>query len=308
MRRLLAQGRDVNFKAEALLDNKENSCNLVFEDNKENAQRSAPQKRVTHGNSLPQSAPAAFTGVMLSRTPNFGTPPLAGPLDKVPVVHSKDTEDPGVVTSHTKLGLEAVAPVPLIEFDFARRVPEQIDLAKTDLVEPLIGQAKYCVGDKVEYYSGTHGQWMGTKVTGLSFDCRGILVSYDLDVKRKALPGKIRWPVLSPSAAAVPVPTKLAASISRTPDWNDLPPEDISEDAARALKPFKAGDSVEYWSSTHSQWMIGRVECVNDDHITYNLDIKSGANRRKMRSCAEDFSGLQSRCVHVIALTSGASP
>jgi len=276
VRRLLAQGRDVTLKTETLLDNKENTCNLVFEDNKENQRKTAPkQKEAPPALSLPQSALAAVPLACgtLSGTPDFGAFPRADPLDTILVLHKKDSEDSDEVTS-----------------------------------EPLIGQAEYSVGDKVEYQSGTHEQWMATKVTRLNFDCRGILASYDLDVKRKALPGKIRWPVLCPSASTVPVPTKLAASVSLAPDWNDLPPDDISQDAARALKPFKVGDTVEYWSSSHSQWMNGRVEGASDDHLTYNLDIKRGANRRKMRSCAEDFSRLQKMHVHVIALTSGASP
>merc|ERR1712178_519696 len=117
-----------------------------------------------------------------------------------------------------------------------------------------------------------------------------------------AQPSKLRWPVTSPLASAVPWPqlSKLDATALAAPDWNDLPPEDLSKEGALALEPFQPGDVVEYWSATHAQWMLGKVVDIRADGITYDLDVKRGAQRRKMRRCAEDFSGLKQMDVHVI--------
>jgi len=354
MRRLLAQGRDVVFKAETLLDNKENTCNnVVFEDDKENERKVAPKQKealaiqpaVAPTLSPPQSALASVPLVCgtLHRTVNFGTLPQVDLQDtsadpqntssehfrsrsasvsrlsyQEPIRSRSSSEEvtpdkeqelntaTPALSPHCACSCRVLVQKPSMAND--RAVQAESSGAPVIPAQAIIGQAEYSVGDKVEYRSGTHDQWMAAKVTRLSFDYRGILTSYDLDVKRKALPAKIRWPVLIPSASTVPVPTKLSRSIPLTPDWNDLPPDDISKDAARALKPFKMGDTAEYWSSSYSQWMIGKVEYVHSDQITYDLDVKRGAHRRKMRSCAEDFSGLQKMHVHVIALTSGASP
>lgn len=47
-------------------------------------------------------------------------------------------------------------------------------------------------GEKVKYWSSTRSAWVDAVVTGRQCDISGAVVSYNLDVRSRALPGKIR--------------------------------------------------------------------------------------------------------------------
>jgi len=100
-----------------------------------------------------------------------------------------------------------------------------------------------------------------------------------------------------PPSAAIP---KLIASVSGsgTPGGpgavaslkQEPPSEALTKEASLIMRKFDIGERVEYWSGTYSQWMQARVERVRTDGITYDLDVKRGAQRRKMRSLRRNDS------------------
>lgn len=89
-----------------------------------------------------------------------------------------------------------------------------------------------------------------------------------------------------PSTVAAGVAGTLAAAGSTATPGGERhpPPEDMTAEASRALRRFEVGEKVEYWSGTYSQWMQAKVERIRSDQVTYDLDVKRGAQRRKMRS------------------------
>jgi len=261
--------------------------------------------------------------------------------------------------------------------------------------EAKAGQAEHAIGALVSYWSGTHQQWMDAKVTRQSFDARGLLVAYDLDVKRGAQANKIRkrsppsdllalteqqanqaplpasmvqrvptpvsntatglgepaqpigvhqvaqpigdsgspLPAVGPSTVALAAtPDPIAATqavaaaaiaskiagLAHTPGGAGITPEpphrapsvaptpaslvgpqavaaeqqpsraDLQAPPSEApdvssLCSFNVGDKVEYWSGTYYQWMTAKVERVRTDTSLYDLDVKRGAQRKKMR-------------------------
>lgn len=197
------------------------------------------------------------------------------------------------------------------------------------LVPPAIpSEAPHSVGEQVEYWSATHKQWMPTKVSKVNYDSRGVVTTYDLEVKRGAAAEKIRrkegddarqisdqlsskmvqnvpTPVSNtaaesgndrlPATAATPklsaVPPKmgegsaLAARNNSVIASSDPPPDlDMSREQIQGLRVFDPGEQVQYWSDTYTQWMNATVEKVRSDMVTYDLDVKRGAQRKKMRS------------------------
>lgn len=178
------------------------------------------------------------------------------------------------------------------------------------------------IGVHVLYWSDTHKQWMDATVTRQNFDPRGSLLTYDLDVKRGAQAGKIRrlppagepWPqppnaqapskTLAPtpmghSIAAAPAGAARAIEIAAAGGGGENPqqppvagtvvppgppPQAINKEDQRLLPRFEEGERVAYWSDTYLQWMQARVERIRDDGVTYDLDVKRGAQRRKMKA------------------------
>merc|ERR1719265_1606574 len=45
---------------------------------------------------------------------------------------------------------------------------------------------------------------------------------------------------------------------------------------------YRVGQHVEYWSGTHYKWVQATVKAVHDGE-TYDLDVKRGALRKKIR-------------------------
>jgi len=91
--------------------------------------------------------------------------------------------------SSVPLGPE-VAPLPL-------RAPDAVSGAGSfeHTVSPsalLATQTEFTVGEKVTYWSDTHGQWMDAVVLRQNLGPDGITTTYDLDVKRGAQAAKIR--------------------------------------------------------------------------------------------------------------------
>lgn len=154
----------------------------------------------------------------------------------------------------------------------------------------------FAVGDRVTYWSATHKQWMGAIVTKQNFDPSGQITTYDLDVKRGAQASKLRrlQPV-RPSSAVTPAGTPAVPGSATPPGSVFLPQGAVQATTMNprakkeahvdgdALTPFEVGEKVEYWSDTYQQYMPAFVQRVRDDGVTYDLDVKRGAQRRKMR-------------------------
>jgi len=64
------------------------------------------------------------------------------------------------------------------------------------MLELTIGEAGaldlFFVGERVSYLSASHNQWLAARVVRLNFDVPGRLRSYDLDVRKRAEPTRIR--------------------------------------------------------------------------------------------------------------------
>lgn len=73
-----------------------------------------------------------------------------------------------------------------------------------------------------------------------------------------------------------------AANVERQPPSS--PEVNTNDGSVVALRRFEIGEKVEYWSSTYSQWMQAKVEKLRNCGVTYDLDVKRGAQRTKMRS------------------------
>jgi len=134
--------------------------------------------------------------------------------------------------------------------------------------------ASFQVNERVSYWSDTHKQWMEAVVKVVNRDANDAITGYDLDVKRGAQASKIRRQI-QPSQGAV----GQGAGFAVAPAGANQPP------AANAdmQPPFMVNDRVEYWSDTYQQWMQAVVNRVRDGGTTYDLDVKRGAHRRKMR-------------------------
>mmetsp|Transcript_17338 Transcript_17338/g.40412 ORF Transcript_17338/g.40412 Transcript_17338/m.40412 type:complete len:956 (+) Transcript_17338:96-2963(+) len=173
-------------------------------------------------------------------------------------------------------------------------------------------EAVFEVSDKVTYWSDTHRQRMLATVVKKNFNDNGVVVSYDLDVKRNAQASKMRHAPHDPQELGVPaakpedngvgrreVPTPMGCTsvgLAQGPASRiagvDAAQEEVASDDAAAMgdrlpettpERFEVGDKVEYWSDTYKQWMQAQVQRVRDDGFTYDLDVKKGAQFRKMR-------------------------
>mmetsp|Transcript_164840 Transcript_164840/g.316499 ORF Transcript_164840/g.316499 Transcript_164840/m.316499 type:complete len:925 (+) Transcript_164840:91-2865(+) len=165
--------------------------------------------------------------------------------------------------------------------------------------------AKFDIGERVAYWSGTHNQWMEARVTRQYFDASGHLMSYDLDVKRGAQAAKIRRLSQTgelPSDVDARPADETQHKSERSGDGQDrlgskasadhpvanseggLPAQAPNEKHVESISRFQVGEHIEYWSDTYQQWMPAVVESVRKDGTTYDLDVKRGARDRKMRS------------------------
>mmetsp|Transcript_112952 Transcript_112952/g.364655 ORF Transcript_112952/g.364655 Transcript_112952/m.364655 type:complete len:737 (-) Transcript_112952:280-2490(-) len=180
---------------------------------------------------------------------------------------------------------------------------------------PLV--LELAVGERVAYYSETHGAWMEATIERLNV-VDGTLVSCDLNIKRGAQASKIArlpeaseapaaWrptaptaahcaeaavtPSSSPNAAGLPAPHGHPAepeqgAVALAPESNRAasaaPPR--GPRAPEPVPSFAVGERVAYWSDTHQMWMGATVEKVNAGGASYDLDVKRGAQAWKMRS------------------------
>jgi len=100
-------------------------------------------------------------------------------------------------------------------------------------------------GDKVEYWSKTHGHYVEAEVLSVHFNEAGEITKVDLTCKTRADLSKIR---------------------------KKAPPAPL----------FNVGDSVQYWSDTHGRSMDAKVVKVHEDGL-YDLDVKKGAQASKIK-------------------------
>jgi hypothetical protein len=152
-------------------------------------------------------------------------------------------------------------------------------------------EAIFAVGERVSYWSDTHKQWMEAVVTKQNLHPHGAVMSYDLDVKRGARPDKMRRMThineaasASGNSASGPVTVHVTSGTDIVQPHPPHVAKDSQVPSAMTPARFEIGDRVEYWSETYSQWMQAIVQKVRDDGITYDLDVKRGAQRKKMRA------------------------
>mmetsp|Transcript_73049 Transcript_73049/g.191507 ORF Transcript_73049/g.191507 Transcript_73049/m.191507 type:complete len:800 (-) Transcript_73049:100-2499(-) len=131
-------------------------------------------------------------------------------------------------------------------------------------------------GDKVMYWSDTYLQWMHAVVITAA---EGGLV-YDLDVKRGANGRKMKLDTTS--GAGVPnVANQVVVATQAAAVQLEAPPQPTGSDAEPPL--FQNGDKVMYWSDTYNQWMHAVVVQAHEGGQLYDLDVKRGANARKIK-------------------------
>lgn len=143
-------------------------------------------------------------------------------------------------------------------------------------------QPMFQEGDQVEYWSETYSMFMDAVVTKINLSEGGVS-SYDLDVKSKAQPNRIR----SPPEQANPQINKsigeAAVSLSAPSAKEDFAAHGFAEVPPGMAPTYQVGDDVEYYSMTHHQWMQAKVLKVNPGSDTYDLDVKKGAQGKRMR-------------------------
>jgi len=115
--------------------------------------------------------------------------------------------------------------------------------------------ARYAVGDIVEYYSASQGTWIPAKV--LQVNPSG---TYNLDCKPEVPPDKIR-------------PRGGGGSVGST---SNVP-------VATGNSQYRVGDTVEYYSASAGNWIPAKILQVNADRGTYNLDCKPEVTPDKIR-------------------------
>eukprot|EP00927_Polykrikos_kofoidii_P029598 TRINITY_DN25580_c0_g1_i2.p1 TRINITY_DN25580_c0_g1~~TRINITY_DN25580_c0_g1_i2.p1 ORF type:complete len:1125 (-),score=174.58 TRINITY_DN25580_c0_g1_i2:188-3562(-) len=154
----------------------------------------------------------------------------------------------------------------------------------------------FSVGEKVLYWSDTHKQWMDAFVKAVNCDTQGTLVSCDLDVKRGAQAAKIKrhssFPAQPQQQQELKSFREPAGGITVLPGCaggNGITGETGQEGG------WQVGEKVEYWSDTFQQWIPAVVTRVRETGNTYDLDVKRGAQRRKMRAGNLDSSLDQDR-------------
>lgn len=173
----------------------------------------------------------------------------------------------------------------------SRREQETPAPRETELLSPPTGAKEaspvYAVGERVNYWSETHQQWMNAVVKQAHPDGNGG-ISYDLDVKRGAQASKIRRLSNPPAEAgtggggwqATAAAEHLLARNENGENFEELPMQ------------FTVGEQVEYWSDTYQQWMPAEVRRVRDGGEAYDLSVKRGAQRHRIRPLRDAASSL----------------
>eukprot|EP00746_Dinoflagellata_sp_MGD_P089412 gnl/MRDRNA2_/MRDRNA2_35295_c0_seq1.p1 gnl/MRDRNA2_/MRDRNA2_35295_c0~~gnl/MRDRNA2_/MRDRNA2_35295_c0_seq1.p1 ORF type:complete len:457 (-),score=94.96 gnl/MRDRNA2_/MRDRNA2_35295_c0_seq1:59-1429(-) len=129
---------------------------------------------------------------------------------------------------------------------------------------------EFQVGESIQYWSHTYELWMNAVVQQQNPDPEtGVVVSYDLDVKSGAKPMNMR---------------RLSEDSSR------LVPAGPSMAQPKQNAQYRVGQHVEYWSGTHYKWVQATVKAVHDGE-TYDLDVKRGALRKKIRPLSTHPTG-----------------
>lgn len=162
----------------------------------------------------------------------------------------------------------------------------------------------FAVGERVSYWSETHQQWMNAIVKQAHADGQGG-VSYDLDVKRGAQASKIR------RLSNPPPLSQLGHDVA----WQGhgveqqlLANKTENGDSEECSNVFAAGDHVEYWSDTYQQWMPAEVKKVRDGGEAYDLSVKRGAQRHRIRPLQSSSSIAIDSSAHAAAVATASSP
>jgi len=141
---------------------------------------------------------------------------------------------------------------------------------------------EFQMNEKVKYYSETHQQWMNATVKGINRDENNNVTDYELDVKKQAMPSKIQ---------SMPESESAELDVEKKCQQEDQEREVSDSDSSESTEAsFKVGDLVEYWSNTWNTWMDATVNDISDSgddgKLTYNLDVKRGAQADKIRKRA----------------------
>lgn len=99
----------------------------------------------------------------------------------------------------------------------------------------------------------------------------------------------------TPLLAAVDLARRAAAVARGLPSWCSTPvlPERFAGDSGCppvAETPFAVGQTVQYWSDTHSRWIYGTVRTVHDNGVL-DLDEKHGLDPSEVAVRVPDVPG-----------------
>eukprot|EP00747_Dinoflagellata_sp_TGD_P213253 gnl/TRDRNA2_/TRDRNA2_86237_c0_seq1.p1 gnl/TRDRNA2_/TRDRNA2_86237_c0~~gnl/TRDRNA2_/TRDRNA2_86237_c0_seq1.p1 ORF type:complete len:743 (-),score=104.90 gnl/TRDRNA2_/TRDRNA2_86237_c0_seq1:379-2607(-) len=193
----------------------------------------------------------------------------------------------------------------------------------------------FASGEKVGYWSETHGQWMDAVVIRIKSEGHnGTPPTYDLDVKRGASAAKMQRRKMHIQPQAVPDPgtptVALGAPAAPQPEAAARRPDSVvasnslEVSAAIAVNApsasvetpavlpsqvvrFDVGEHVEYWSDTYQQFMQSVVVRLRDEE-TYDLDVKRGAHIRNMRKLSDAPPAVAAESQLLPASVAGDAP
>ncbi|CAD7937709.1 unnamed protein product [Amoebophrya sp. A25] len=165
--------------------------------------------------------------------------------------------------------------------------------------------AKYEVGQPVEYFSATLKNWMPAKILQFNVESN----TYNLDCKPEVPPNRIRPLGSDATPGSTPVgvagvggggdsspasrvtqglggTARPAESDVASPFLGTVAGEDLGSGAAQhdaiSDDPFGVGAQVEYFSATAQSWIPAKVQYINSDG-TFNLDCKPLVTRDRIR-------------------------
>lgn len=134
--------------------------------------------------------------------------------------------------------------------------------------ERVTDGVQHKVGDKVQYYSELYAKWCTARVEAVHLDAVGAVASYDLDVKPKAAPSRVRRkPEGQPPAKKAEQDTSSTVTLSQPIFDVEAPPSG-----------FAAGEEVRYWSASLGRWVRAKVKAAQRDPdgstFTYELNVQ----------------------------------
>mmetsp|Transcript_44989 Transcript_44989/g.104069 ORF Transcript_44989/g.104069 Transcript_44989/m.104069 type:complete len:412 (-) Transcript_44989:24-1259(-) len=140
----------------------------------------------------------------------------------------------------------------------------------------------FMVGERVRYWSASHGKWIDAHVQHVNKGPGGIILSYDLTAKPQAHAWKVRAST-TPSDTAPPSPPPRAPCQDRL--------QATPTEVASFLAKLRTGDKVKYLSKSKGTWVDATVESSRQEAkggaTLYDLNCKKGVPADRLRRVPE---------------------